>query len=147
MDKKSDTAVDKFFHGFNCAQAIVYAFSDDLAIDKNTALKIATGLGAGMGRKQEVCGAVSGGIMVIGLKYGRGENDERKVMDAAYVRVRELMDRFVEKHGTFICRELVGNCKLTTDEGQKLYRENALLHTVCGPCVRTLADILVYMRK
>jgi C_GCAxxG_C_C family probable redox protein len=142
MSTKSEIAVAKFFQGFNCAQSIVYAFSDDLGIDKNTALKIATGFGAGMGRKQEVCGAVTGGIMVIGLKYGRGESDERKIMDQAYVKVRDLMGRFSEKHGTFICRKLVGDCELTTDEGQKQYRDKDLHHKVCGPCVGTVADIL-----
>ena len=142
MSSKSDIAVAKFLGGYNCAQSIVYAFSDDLRVDKNLALKIACGFGAGMGRKQEVCGAVSGGIMVIGLKYGRGENDDRKVMDLAYVKVRALMDRFSEKHGTFICRKLVGECELTTDEGQKMYKERDLLHKICAPCLVSVAEIL-----
>jgi C_GCAxxG_C_C family probable redox protein len=142
MNNKSEIAVAKFLQGYNCTQSVIYAFSDDLGIDKNTALKIACGFGAGMGRKQEVCGAVTGGIMVIGLKYGRGENDDRKVMDLAYVRVRALMDRFSEKHGTFICRKLLAGCELTTDEGQKQYKEKDLLHTICKPCVGTVAEIL-----
>jgi len=142
MNNKSEVALNKFSAGYNCAQAIIYAFSDDLGIDKDTALKVATGFGAGMGRKQEVCGAVTGGIMVIGLKYGRGEKDERKIMDQAYVKVRALMDRFSEEHGTFICRKLVGECQLTTDEGQKEYRERSLFQNVCKPCVGTVAEIL-----
>jgi C_GCAxxG_C_C family probable redox protein len=143
MNNKSEIVMAKFLKGYNCAQAVLYAFSDELGIDKNTALKIATGFGAGMGRKQEVCGAVTGGIMVISLKYGRGERDERKVMDQAYVKVRALMDRFSGKHGSFICRKLVGECELTTDEGQKQYREKNLLHNICAPCVGTVAEILV----
>ena len=95
-----------------------------------------------MGRRQEVCGAVTGGIMVIGWKYGRGENDERRIMDLAYVKVRALMDRFSEKHGTFICRKLVGECELTTDEGQKMYKERDLLHRICAPCLVSVAEIL-----
>jgi len=142
MDTKSEIAAARFLKGYNCAQSIVYAFSDDLGIDKNTGLKIATGFGAGMGRKQEVCGAVTGGIMVIGLKCGRGENDERRAMDEAYVKVRALMDRFSQKHGTFICRELVEGCGLTTDEGQKQYREKDVLHKTCIPCVITVVEIL-----
>ena len=142
MSVRGDIATAKFFSGYNCAQSIVYAFSDTLEIDKNLALKVACGFGAGMGRRQEVCGAVTGGIMVIGWKYGRGENDERKIMDLAYVKVRTLMDRFSEKHGTFICRKLVGECELTTDEGQKLYKEKDLLHKICAPCVVSVAEIL-----
>ena len=57
MSVRSEIAIAKFTQGFNCAQSIIYAFSDDLGIDKDTALKIACGFGAGMGRKQEVCGA------------------------------------------------------------------------------------------
>jgi len=142
MNNKSEIAVAKFSQGYNCAQAIIYAFSDDLGIDKEIALKVATGFGAGMGRKQEVCGAVTGGIMVIGLKYGRGENDERKIMDQAYEKVRALMDCFSEKHGTFICRKLVGECKLLTDEGQQQYRQTEMFNRVCKPCVGTVAEIL-----
>ena len=142
MSVRGDVATAKFFSGYNCAQSIVYAFSDTLGLDKDLALKVACGFGAGMGRKQEVCGAVSGGIMVIGWKYGRGESDERKVMDLAYVKVRALMDRFSEKHGTFICRKLVGECEFTTDEGQKMYKERDLLHKICVPCVVSVAEIL-----
>lgn len=142
MSNRSAMAVARFLGGYNCAQSIVYAFSDALEIDKNLALKMACGFGAGMGRKQEVCGAVSGGIMVIGLKYGRGENDDRKVMDAAYIKVRELMDRFSEKYGTFICRELVGGCELTTEEGQRHFKEKDLLQKICKPCIESVAEIL-----
>jgi len=55
-----------------------------------------------MGRKEEVCGAVTGGIIVIGAKYGRGEKDDRTATELTYRRTRDLMDKFVEKHGTFI---------------------------------------------
>jgi C_GCAxxG_C_C family probable redox protein len=142
MSAKSDVAEARFLSGYNCAQSIVYAFSDALQIDKDLGLKIACGLGAGMGRKQEVCGAVTGGIMVIGLRYGRGENDDRKVTDLAYAKVRELMDRFAEKHGTFSCRKLLNECELTTGEGQRQFKEKDLLHKVCAPCVVSVAEIL-----
>ena len=95
-----------------------------------------------MGRKQEVCGAVTGGIIVIGLRYGRGENDDRKVTDLAYAKVRELMDRFAEKHGTFSCHKLQNECELNTEEGQKRFKEKDLLHKVCAPCVVSVAEIL-----
>jgi C_GCAxxG_C_C family probable redox protein len=142
MSTRMDIAVAKFLGGYNCAQSIVYAFSDDIRIDKNLALKISGGFGAGMGRKEEVCGAVTGGIMVIGLKYGRGEHVDRKVTDLAYAKVRELMDRFAEKHGTFICRKLLDGCELTTEEGHRQYKEKDLLHKICMPCVGTVAGIL-----
>lgn len=142
MDNKRDVAVARFLSGYNCAQSIAYAFSDASGTDKNLALKIACGFGAGMGRKQEVCGAVSGGIIVLGLKYGRGESDERKAMDRTYAKVRELMDRFAEKHGSVICRELVGGCDFMTEEGQRSFKEQDLLNKLCRPCVESVVEIL-----
>lgn len=69
MNAKLDTAMQKFLAGYNCAQSVLYAFAPDLGLDGETALKVATGLGAGMARRGEVCGAVTGGILVLGLKY------------------------------------------------------------------------------
>lgn len=145
MTVRGDIAAAKFLSGYNCAQSIVYAFSDDLVIDKNLGLKVSCGFGAGMGRKQEICGAVSGGIMVIGLKYGRGERDDREIMDLSYAKVRELMDRFAEKHGTVICHKLLDGCGLLTDQGQRLFKEKDLLHKICVPCVMDVAGILEHI--
>ena len=140
--EKNQIAVQKFSEGYNCAQSVFYCFCDDLGFDKNTALKLATGLGGGMGRKEEVCGAVTGGIIVLGAKYGRGEKDDRAATELTYQKTRELMDRFAAKHGTFICRQLLGDCELTSEEGQKQYKENDLFNKVCKPCVESAVDIL-----
>jgi C_GCAxxG_C_C family probable redox protein len=140
--KRSEQAVAKFVAGYNCAQSVLFSFCDDLGLDKDKALKMACGFGAGMGRKEEVCGAVSGGIMVIGAKYGRGENEDRKVTDNTYKKIRELMDIFSEKHGTYICRQLLNGCELTTEEGQKTYLANEYFHKVCKPCVRSVVEIV-----
>ena len=107
-----------------------------------TALKISCGLGAGMGRKEEVCGAVTGGILVIGTKYGRGVNDERTAQEETYAKTRELMEQFSERHGTFICRKLLKGCELTTAEGQRQFKENDYLNKICKPCVQSVIEIL-----
>ena len=142
MKNRTEIAVSKFSEGYNCAQSVFYSFCDDLQFDKNTALKMACGFGAGMGRKEEVCGAVTGGILVIGARYGRGEGDDRAATELTYKKTRELMDRFEQKHGTFICRKLLHGCELTTEEGQKHFKDNRLSDTICQPCVQSAVEIL-----
>jgi C_GCAxxG_C_C family probable redox protein len=140
--KKSDVAIEKFLDGYNCAQSVFYSFCDYLNFDKDTALKSSCGFGAGMGRKEEVCGAVSGGIMVIGMLYGRGENQDRSLTENTYLKTRELMDKFTERQGTFICRRLLQDCELTTPAGQKEFKEKDLLNKVCKECVRNVVEII-----
>lgn len=129
---RAEIAGGKFREGFNCAQSVLYSYAQELKIEKDMALRIATGFGGGMGRKQEVCGAVSGGIMVLGLIYGRGENDDRKKQDETYAKVRELIDAFKKEYGTICCRELLPGCVLLTEEGQKQFKENNLKEKCCG---------------
>ena len=142
METKNEIAVEKFFAGYNCAQAVLYSFSDDLRLDKNTALKLACGFGAGMAKKQEICGAVSGGIIAIGLKHGRGEEQDRKVTENTYQKVRELMSRFESKHGTCLCHILLNGCDLNTPEGMQYFPKNDLLDKICKDCVKTVVETL-----
>jgi C_GCAxxG_C_C family probable redox protein len=142
MKTKSEIAVEKFLGGYNCAQSVLYSFCDDLGFEKNIALKLACGFGAGMGLRGEVSGAVSGGIMVSGLKFGRGEQDGRTATDLTYTRTRELMSRFTNKHGSYICSKLIFGLDLTTEEGQKQFMEKDLLNNACKPCVQSMVEIL-----
>ena len=141
MDR-SEQAVAKFVSGYNCAQSVLFAFCDDVGLDKDKALKIACGFGAGMGRKEEVCGAVTGGIMVIGAKHGRGENDTQKETEMTYVKTRELMNQFSKRYGSYICRQLLNGCDLSNDEGHKMYLENDYRNKICKPCVKSVVEIL-----
>jgi C_GCAxxG_C_C family probable redox protein len=121
---------------------VLYAFREEGDLSEETALKIACGLGAGMARKEEVCGAVTGGILVLGMRHGRGGKDDRSAQERTYAKTRELMERFSEKHGTVICRKLLNGCELATSEGQKYFKENDLLNKVCVPCVQSIVRIL-----
>jgi C_GCAxxG_C_C family probable redox protein len=142
MKKRCDIAVEKFLSGYNCAQSVLYSFCDVLQFDRDTALRLASGFGVGMGRHQEVCGAVSGGIIAIGLRHGRGEGQDRTATEETYRKVRELMARFESRHGTRLCRTLLNGCDLTTPEGQQFFKENDLLNKTCKACVRTVAEAL-----
>jgi len=142
MNERSATAVERFLLGYNCAQSVLYSFCDDLAFDKELALKLATGLGAGIAGRQETCGAVTGGILVIGLKQGQGEDDDKAVAYAAYAKVRELIRRFEAKHGSSLCRQLLNGCDFNTPEGRRQFDENDLLNTICKTCVETVVEEL-----
>ncbi|MGA2281724.1 MAG: C-GCAxxG-C-C family protein [Verrucomicrobiota bacterium] len=142
MKTRSDIALQKFLAGYNCAQAVLFSFCDDLGFDKDTALRLACGFGAGMARRQEVCGAVAGGILTIGLKHGRGEGQDRAPTETTYGKVRELLSRFESRHGTCLCRTLLQGCDLNTPEGQRYFKENDLLNKTCTGCVRTVVETL-----
>jgi C_GCAxxG_C_C family probable redox protein len=145
MSIRADIAMEKFLSGYNCAQSVLYAFREESNLPEETALKIACGLGAGMGRKEEVCGAVTGGILVLGMRYGRGNKDDKSAVQLTYLKTRELMDAFAKKHGTFICRKLLNGCELMTDEGQKNFKENDLANKICAHCVQSVVEILENM--
>ena len=142
MNAEAETAAQKFLSGYNCAQAVLYACCEDIGLSKNTALKIASGFGAGMGRNQEVCGAVAGAIMALSVKHGREENEEYTATEKTYEKIRDIMGKFQVQHGSYLCRELLNGCNLQTEEGQKYFRENNLKNTVCKECVRSAVQIV-----
>jgi C_GCAxxG_C_C family probable redox protein len=145
MTTKSEVAVEKFLSGYNCAQSVLHAYGQDLGLDAETALKLATGLGGGLGRRGEVCGAVTGGILALGLKFGRGNNADKSVAEPAYQKTRELMVAFERAHGSRTCRVLLDGCALQTPEGQRRFREQNLHQKTCVPFVRTVGEILAGM--
>ena len=142
MKTKNEVAVEKFLAGYNCAQSVLYAYGPALGLDGETALKVATGLGAGMGRRGEVCGALSGGILVLGLKYGRGGRQDRSATEDTYQKTLGLMARFEKRHGSCLCRVLLDGCDLGTAEGQRFFKEHDLLHKTCVGCVQTVVEAL-----
>ena len=105
---RKEAAMDYFKQGYNCSQSIVLAFEDLVAVDKDTLAKLASSFGGGMGRLREVCGSVSGMFMIAGLLYGYEEPETGKVKADHYAVIQELARRFEEKHGSIVCRELLG---------------------------------------
>ncbi len=111
MNSYSDKAKALFREGYNCSQAVLLAFAEELGLDDETALKVASPFGGGMGRLREVCGAVSGMFMVIGLIDGYTSPKDRDSKTALYARVQELAQKFREENGSIVCRELLGTGK------------------------------------
>jgi C_GCAxxG_C_C family probable redox protein len=105
-------------------------------------LKISSGLGAGMGRKGEICGAVTGGILVLGMRHGWVKSEDHKAKEATYYKTQELMNEFASQHGSCICRDLLNGCDLTTEEGLNFFKENDYLTKICAKCVQSVAEIL-----
>lgn len=140
-DQADALATRKFKEGYNCAQAIVHHYAEKIGEPAALAFRAATGFGAGMGRKQQVCGALSGGILVIGCLYGRSEGDAKPAQESAYAKTRELLDRFETERGSVICKRLLGDCDLLTDAGRKRFADERLIER-CEACVVSVARIL-----
>ena len=102
-------AAQLFLEGYNCAQAITVAFSDVTGLDKDFSARMASSFGGGMGRMREVCGAVSGMLMVAGILYGYDENSHESAKKEHYALVQSLAGQFKEEVGSIICREILKN--------------------------------------
>lgn len=137
MNKKSDKAADLFKQGFNCSQSVLGAFCEDYGVGIETALKIACGLGSGA-RSAEICGAVTGAILVIGLKYGSDNADAKTLCNT---KTEEFIKIFREKNKSIICRDILG-CDITTPLGKEKAIENKYFTTVCLDMVVSASQIL-----
>ena len=102
-------AAELFLQGYNCAQAITVAFSDVTGLSEPFSAKMASSFGGGMGRMREVCGAVSGMLMVAGILYGYDAQDDDAAKKAHYQLVQDLAGQFREAPGSIICREILKN--------------------------------------
>ena len=103
-----EKAVQNFLSGYNCAQSVFLAFAPDLGFSDDLALRLSSSFGGGMGRLREVCGAVSGILMAAGVLYGYTSPCDDEAKAAHYALVQELAGKFRERHGTILCRELLG---------------------------------------
>jgi C_GCAxxG_C_C family probable redox protein len=144
METKKSKAIEHFRSGFNCAQSIVCAFTEDVKDPEKILPMISCGFGAGMGRLQETCGAVTGAFMVIGLRNCRSliTNKERK--EKTYSMIRGFSEEFKAKNGAIDCKNLL-KVDLNTEEGMKYAHENHLFETICEKCIANSAGILEEM--
>ena len=136
-----EEAVSCFSEGFMCSQAVLTAYAGQFSMDRETALKVSAAFGGGMGRMGEICGAVTGAFMVIGLKYGRIAVTDTKSHEKTNRLVKEFVGRFKSLNGSIVCRELLG-CDLSTPDGQKTFVDRKLRDTLCAKFVRDAAEIV-----
>ncbi len=138
MESKADKAVECFGSGFNCAQSVLSTYCEELGLDKNTALKLALGLGGGMGKLGEVCGAVSAAFLVIGLKHGSFTAYDLETKEKVYQLVQDFEKQFSERNETILCRELLGLDLRNCDKEKR----QAQTKLVCPKVIKDSAEIL-----
>jgi C_GCAxxG_C_C family probable redox protein len=133
-----------FAGGHNCAQAVLGALAPRLGLDRDTAVRLATGFGIGLSMG-ETCGAVSGAVMALGLAHGGGGPEGTEAKLATYALAGEFLEAFARDHGSVRCRELIG-CDPSTPEGLRLAKAEDRFAAVCAPlvahAVALVADML-----
>jgi C_GCAxxG_C_C family probable redox protein len=139
--KKSDKAVEYFRNKFNCSQSVFTVFSPDYGFSENDSLKVSCAFGGGMGRQQLTCGAVTGALMTIGLKYGKGINDAEEMKQLTYLKTREFFAEFTKIHGSTNCRELLDGLDMTDPEDHEKIIERKLFDIKCEEYVASAVRI------
>jgi C_GCAxxG_C_C family probable redox protein len=139
--KRPETAVRLFRRGWNCSQAVVSAFAPSLGLDARRARLLSQAFGGGMARRGETCGAVTGALMVIGLKYGKVRPGDDPARERTYALSNEFMDRFRARHGALRCKALLGHDPWTPG-GMKRIKAEGLHDTLCPRLVRDAAALL-----
>ena len=104
---RKEKAMQSFLDGYNCSQCMILAFQDIITIDLDTALKVASPFGGGMGRLREVCGSVSGMFMILGYVKGYHKPDDYEGKKTLYEHIQELARRYEIANGSIICRDLL----------------------------------------
>lgn len=108
MDSRAEQAVKAFESGYTCAQSVFASYADLFGMDRETALKLSSPMGGGIGRMREVCGAVSAMAMLAGLKEGNTDPANEEGKEKIYLLTRRMAGEFKNQFGTIVCRELLG---------------------------------------
>lgn len=138
---RKERAMELFESGYNCSQAVALAYADILDIDESSLAKLSLSFGGGLGRMREVCGAVSGMAMVLGLLYGTDEPGAGKAEH--YARVQELAKKYEAENGSIVCRELLKlNCGVHSAPEPEARTPEYYKKRPCNQLVGYAAEIL-----
>lgn len=136
-----DLALSCFKEGYVCSQALFATFGEQSGLDREIALRVADAFGAGMGGMAETCGAVTGAIMVIGLKYGRVKADDDRAKEKTRGLIKKFVQEFKARNHSIICKELL-DYDISTAEGMDLADEKGLFETRCPNFIRDAVEIV-----
>ena len=140
--KRSENAVDYFRNKFNCSQAVFTVFGKDHGLSENDCLKVSCAFGGGMGRQQLTCGAVTGALMALGLKYGKALNDPEEKKQKTYAVTREFFQRFTELNGSVNCKALLDGLDMNDPDDHKKIMERKLFDIKCEKYVADAVEIV-----
>jgi C_GCAxxG_C_C family probable redox protein len=136
-----DQARHDFEAGFNCAQSVLASFAPRYGLDRDMALRLGTPFGAGMARQGRTCGAVTGGLMAIGLRHGRVRTEDVEAKASAYALAQAFMMRFESAHGSLACRDLLG-LDLANADADQLAEAEVLFVDRCPIFVQDVVRLL-----
>jgi C_GCAxxG_C_C family probable redox protein len=139
--KRVEKAIGLYKEEFNCPQAVLCAYADELGLDQETALKIASPFGGGIARNGKICGAITGGLMVIGLKNWDSQKEREASKAGVYKISNQFMDEIKKRNKTLDCEELLG-ISVSTAEGRALVKENNLNVKVCHKVINDVVSVL-----
>ena len=131
-----------FYEGYNCAQSVLLAFEDVTGFERETAAKLASSFGGGLGRMREVCGAVSGAAMVLGLAKGYSDPEDFDAKKAHYALIQEFAARFKEQNGSIICRELLSGSGASNGFTPERRTDGYYQKRPCAELCRCAAEIV-----
>ncbi len=134
---KHDKALEYFRQGYNCSQAVFLPFAGE----NPTNTRIASGFGGGMARMQKTCGAVTGGILVLGLWHGAPGCPTEESKQKLYSMIRDFNDQFIKVLGSDQCIDLLG-VDMNSEEGKKIIKERALHTSICEKCIMAAVTLL-----
>lgn len=142
MSEHSKRAKELFEQGYNCAQSVFAAFSDETGMDFETALKISSSFGGGMGRLREVCGAVTAMFMISGMKLGYTDPQDDEAKAEHYKLIQSLACRFKELNGSFICSDLLGLERGADDPTPEKRSDEYYRSRPCSDLVECAAEMI-----
>ena len=142
METHAEKAKALFLEGYNCAQSVFCAFGDVHGMDPDTARRVSSSLGGGMGRLREVCGALSGAFLVIGMLYGGYPGGDLEAKTRHYTMIQELASRFRESYGTILCRDILGLPPGPSDPRPEPHSPDYLARRPCPGCIARAAALL-----
>ncbi len=135
MEKAIDKALTYFKEGNACSETILLFFADSNHIKSEIIPKIASGFGGGVARMGSVCGALTGAIMAIGLKYGRSNASDKEAYELCLKKSSKFYKKFKKEFGSILCFDLI-NCDLSTSKGRHNYRKRDLKEEKCSNYVK-----------